>query len=176
MRVKHEFVDFRISRRTLWVGMEAYPLQQVTRVRPVEVRANRGRTVQKYLRRAGATLALGFVALLFVGCLGEGVAPFASVVVGLLTLTAFGYLTARLIRILTRPPLHILSVSTAGSPRAALVSTDRQLIHDLTHRVVDAIDNPAAEFQIQVENLEMVHGDKYGGDHVERDKIVEGWN
>ena len=181
MRIKHEFVDFRISRRILWVGMQAYPLQQVTRVQPVEVKPHRGRIAKTYGRRAGATLGLGSVVLLLLSCLGEAVPPSASVVAGLLTLAVLAFHTVRLVRRLTRPPLHILSVSTAGSPRAALVSTDRQLIHDLTFRVVDAIDNPAAEFQIQVEHLEIVNGDKvagdkYGGDHVEQDKIVEGWS
>lgn len=176
MRIKHEFVDFRISRRTLWVGMQAYPLQQVTRVRPIEVKPRPGRIVATYGRRAGATLGLGMVVLLFLSCLGGTAPPSSTVIVCLLTLAALAVHTARLIHGLTRPALHILSVSTAGSPRAALVSTDRQLIHDLTFRVVDAIDNPAAEFQIQVEHLEFTAGDRYGGDHVERDKIVEGWS
>jgi len=181
VRVKHEFVDFRISRRILWVGMQAYPLQQVTRVQPIEVKPRRGRIVLRYGRRAGATLGLGLVALVFLGCLGDAVPRAASVVAGLLVLAALVFHTVWLIRALIRPPLHILSVATAGSAKAALVSTDRQLIHNLTFRVVDAIDNPAAEYQIQVEHLEFVGGDKvagnkYGGDHVEQDKIVEGWS
>lgn len=181
MRIKHEVVDFRISRRMLWVGMQGYPLQQVTRVQPIEIKPNHRRTAIRYGRRAGATVGLGLVALLFLSCLGDAVPPSVSVLTVLLTLAVLAFHTVRLVRGLTRPPLHILSVSTAGSPRAALVSTDRQLIYDLTSRVADAIDNPAAEFQVLVEHLEFVQGDrvagdKYGGDHVEGDKIAEGWS
>lgn len=97
--------------------MKAHLLQQVTRVKPIEIKTNRSRTLQKYLRRTGATLALGSVAPLVVGCLGESVARSATVLVSLLTLAAFGYLTARLVRTLTRPPLYILNVATAGTVR-----------------------------------------------------------
>jgi hypothetical protein len=97
--------------------MKAQLLRHVTPVKPIEIKANRGRTVQKYLRRAGAILALSAVAPFVVGRLGESVARSATVLVSLLTLAAFGYLTARLVRTLTRPPLYILSVATVGTVR-----------------------------------------------------------
>jgi hypothetical protein len=175
VRIKHEYVDFRISRRTLWVGMQAFPLPQVTRVVPIEIKPNRKRTVLTYTRRSGATIGLGVAGLVVLSCAGDTVPPVASVICVALTLLAVGLHTFRLVRGLTRPPLYILSVATAGSPRAALCSTDRKLIYDLTYRVVDAIDNPAAEFEISVEHLEIVQGNRYGGDHIEGDKIVEGW-
>jgi len=181
MRVKHKDVDFRISRRTLWVGMQAYPLPQITRVRPIEVTPNRRKMALTYGRRAGATIGLGVAGAIVLGCLGDAVPPAVAVgffAVMIAVLTAH---TVRLVRGVTRPTLHILSVATSGSPHAALVSTDGQLIHDLTYRVVDAIDNPSAEFEIRVDHIEIIHGDKvdgdkYAGDHVEGDKILDGWS
>jgi Family of unknown function (DUF6232) len=175
MKVKQEEVEFRISRRTLWVGMQAYPLSQVSRVRPIEVNPRRGRILLRYGRSAGATVGVGAAGLIVLACLGNA-APTAVTVVFLAAIVAAVVAhSVRLVRRLLRGRLYILSVSTAGSQQAALVSRDRDLIYDLTYRVVDAIDNPAAEFQIRVENLEFVNGDKYDGDHVEGNKIPGDW-
>jgi hypothetical protein len=56
-------VEVRISRRTLWVDTQAYPLGNVTRVRPLEIRPRRRVIVTAYLRQAGACLLLGVVGL-----------------------------------------------------------------------------------------------------------------
>jgi hypothetical protein len=180
MRVKHKDVDVRISRRTLWVDLQAYPLSQVTRVQPLEFTPNRRRMVLTYGRKAMATAGLGVVGLIFLGCLGEAVPPAASVVFAAVMLAIFVAHIVRLVRGLTRPTLYVLSVATAGSPHAAVVSTDKALIHNLSRWVVDAIDNPSAEFEIRVDHIEIVqgdkvHGDKFGGDRVDGDKILEGW-
>ena len=181
MKVQHKEVDVRISRRTLWVGMQAYPLPQVTRVQPIEVIPNRGRVTLKYGRRAAATIGLGLVGLILLSCLGNSVPPAVSGAYAVMMLAILVVHTVRLVRGLTRTPLYVLSVATAGSPRAAVVSTDKDLIYDLTHRVVEAIDNPSAEFEIKVDHIEIVHGDKvsgdkFGGDRVEGDKILDGWS
>jgi hypothetical protein len=172
MRVKHKDVEFRISRRTLWVGMQAYPLQNVTRVRPVELSPNRGRLLLRYGRKTGAWFGLGVAGLLAVACLGDAVPPAVTGAYAVVVLGVLAVHTVRLVRRLTYPTLHVLSVATAGSPHAALVSTDKSLIHELTRRVVDAIDNPAIEYAIRVDHIDIVHGDKYDGDRVEGDKII----
>ncbi len=172
MRVKHKDIEFRISRRTLWVGMQAYPLQNVTRVQAVEHSPNRGRMVRGYLRQAGAWVGLGVAGLVVLGCLGDAVPPAVSVTYAAAVCLVLAVHTVRLIRGLTLPNLHILSVATAGSANAALVSTDQKLIHDLTHRIVDAIDNPAMEYAIKVDHMDIVYGDKYGGDRVQGDKVI----
>jgi hypothetical protein len=181
MRAKHKNVDVRISRRVLWVDEQAYPLAQVTRVQPIELTPNRRRMALAYGRKAGATVGLGMVGLVILSCLGEAAPPAAWVVLAVAILAMLTPHTVRLVRGLTRPALHVLSVATAGTPHAALASTDKELIQDLAHRVVDAIDNPSAEFEIRVDHIDIVHGDKvdggkYGGDRVEGDKILHGWS
>lgn len=178
MRAKHKEIEIKISRRTLWVGEDAYPLPQITRVRPIELVPNRRRLALIYGKRAAATIGLALAGLVLLSCLGESVpravvVAFVVLMLGILAVHAWG-----LVRGLTRPHLHVLSVETAGRPRTALASTDKDLIHDLTHRIVDAIDNPSAEFQLKVDHIEIahgdiVHGDKYR-DRVEGDKILGG--
>jgi hypothetical protein len=181
MRLQHRDVNVRISRRTLWVGLQAYPLHNVTRVRPMEVKLNYRAVALGYGRKASAWAGLGVVGLTVLACLGEA-APigvsvvFAVVILGMLTLH-----TVRLIRRLTMPKLYALSVATTGDVRAALVSTDKDQIYELTNRVVDAIDNPALEYAIKIDNIETIFGDKVGGDKVGGDKIdgdkivADGW-
>jgi hypothetical protein len=176
MRVRHKDVELRISRRTLWVGMQAYPLSNVTRVQPLRIRSNRSRLLLAYGRRAGAWVGLGVAGLLVLGCLHGAVPTAVTVLYGVLVLGALTLHTAGLVRRLAASDLWVLSVATSGSPHAALVSHDKQLIYDLTRMVVDAIDNPAVEYEIRVEHIEvngdLVGGDKYGGDTVNGDKIV----
>lgn len=177
MMVKHEYIDFRINRRTLWVGMEAYNLSMVTRVRPIEIVPNRRRMIVRYVRRSGATIGLGVFAALVLSYAGDQVPTLATTVCVLAFLGALVWHTVTLVRGLGRPTLYVLSVVTAGAARAALASTNRDMIYDLTRRVADAIDNDHADFYMQVENVihgDQVFGPKVDGDWVSRDKIVEG--
>ncbi|MBB5874667.1 hypothetical protein F4553_008119 [Allocatelliglobosispora scoriae] len=180
MGVKHSEIEFRISRRTMWVGDQAYPLQGITRVRPIDVKPRRGRMVGRYARKAGAWVGLGVLGLLVIGCAGDSLPPVVPAAFALLVLGALAYHTVQLLRGLTLPPLYILSVATSGTAQAALVSTNREQIHELTHRVVDAIDNPTMEYAIRVDHIEIhgdnVHGHKFDGDYVNGGKtLVDGW-
>lgn len=176
MKVKHKDIEFRISRRTLWIGVRAFPLHMIASVEPVEIKLRRGRIVSGYLRQAGSWIGLGFVGLLILGCLGDAVPTAVTGAFVVVVLGALTFHTVLLIRNLNLPSLHILSVTTAGRAHAALVSTDKNLIDGLARRVVYAIDNPAMEYAIRVEHLEIaqgdiVHGNRYGGHHIEGDQI-----
>jgi hypothetical protein len=175
MKVKHTYVDFKISRRTLWVGSKAYPLHMITSVEPIEVTPNRTWIATEFLKQAGATIGLGIVGSLVLSCMGTSAPrPLWTV----LALVVSGLLAIHIVRLVNRLKLgsvYILSVRNAGTRHAALVSTNRKLISDLTFRVVDAIDNPKAEFELRVDHLDIVHGDKVFGDKVLGDKVLDGW-
>ncbi len=176
MKVRHSHIDFRISRRTLWVGSKAYPLHMITLVEPLELTPNRKRMAVAYVKQAGATFGLGLAGLVVLSCAGTSASP---TVWGIFVLVVFGLLamqTVQLVRGLSLASLYILKIRTAGTAHAALVSRDQKLIFELTHRVVDAIDNPKAEFEIRVDHLDIVHGDKVFGDKVLGDKVLEGWS
>ncbi|WP_436532068.1 DUF6232 family protein [Actinoplanes sp. HUAS TT8] len=159
---KRESTHVRISRNVLWVGSEAYLLSNVAAVRSVEVKPNRGRLVRHYARQ-GATLVLiaGIVMALFSSARIAG----AIVIVGVVVVNA-----VRLARSLLLPALYILTLMIDGSSRAVMASADRDRIHDLTLRIVDAIENPETEYDTHIDTVAVVSG--VGGDKVMGDKFV----
>ncbi|HZN76475.1 MAG TPA: DUF6232 family protein [Micromonosporaceae bacterium] len=164
-----ESIEVRISKRVLWVGESAYPLPNVTHVRTVEYKVQRWRVVKQFVRKGGARLALGLLALLVLSCAS---APTTLLVlVGLGVLAVNGFQVYWLVQRLTWPPLHVLRVQMAGMSRAAVVSLDKSKIDELRLRVVTAIDNPAVEYTVWIEN---VNGDVIGGDVVSGDKLEHG--
>lgn len=177
MRITRKDIEFRISRRTLWIDDHAYPLAGVTRLRRDELKPNRSRMLMRYGRQVAACLGLGAMALVLLGCLGQAVPSAVYLVLALLVLGFVLARTVRLARHLSLPRMYVLSIATAGSNHEAVISTDKNLIDDLIHRVVDAIDNPALEYMIKIDNLEITHGDKvfgskYEGDDVHGSKIL----
>ena len=66
--------------------------------------------------------------------------------------------TIRVIAVFLRPTFYALDIETAGTPRTVLVSTDGSQVMQLVHMIMDSIDNPQADFQLQVENFHV--GDK----------------
>jgi hypothetical protein len=136
----------------LWVGAEAYPLQNIARAQSVRV-------VQKS-PWTGKSLAAG-------GCLGlialwviVGIAVAMHSVGPVLFILALA--VAGVVVMLTRrkkPPLYALVIETSGSPRRALVSTDGAKVSNLVQQIMDAIDNPDAEFQTVVQNVQ--YGDNF---------------
>jgi hypothetical protein len=177
MKVKHKDIRVRISRRILWVGPQAYPLSQVVRVHPVELRLKRLPILMDFGRRGGATIALAVLGLIAVSCAGRALPTAAWVVYWLVVGGLLAFHIAQLVRLWRLPKMYVLRVAMAGSEQAAVVSTDKKKIDDLTTQVADAIDNPAAEFEVRVDNIEFVYGDKVDGDKVLGDKtIFEGSN
>ena len=177
MKVKRKDVHVRISRRILWVGPQAYPLSHVVRVHPVELRLKRTAVLIEYGRRAGATIALAVLGLIAVPCVGRSLPVALWVAFWLIAGGLLTFHTVQLVRLLRLPKIYVLRVAMAGSEQAAVVSTDQAQIQDLTTQVTDAIDDPAAEYEVRVDNIEFVYGDKVDGDKVLGDKkIFEGSN
>jgi Family of unknown function (DUF6232) len=177
VRVRHKTVEARITGRMLWVEDHAYPIQHITSVRPREFRPRRQRMIWTFLRRVAALAGLGVVGLIGLGCLGDTLPAYASTVFAVLVLGVVGFHTIRLIRLLRMPSVYVLSIATAGATTAVVASTNAQQIRDLAQHVVVAIDNPAMDYVIHVDHIDIVHGDKIEGDKimgdfVEHDKIV----
>src|SRR4051812_6680742 len=105
----HNDVEVRISRRTLWVDSQAYPLAHVTRVRPLEIKPRYSGITRAYLREAGACVALGLVGLVAIGCTGAALPQWVATVFALLVFAVLMSRTVQLIRRLTRPTMYVLS-------------------------------------------------------------------
>jgi hypothetical protein len=179
MSRKSELIRVRVSRRILWVGAEAYPLQNIARARAIELPPPRGAAVRHYLGAVVFFVILGVGAAVATTRL-DTVATVSSsalnalhgvmIVAGALIIIS----TIRLSIKLSARTLYALVIETAGTPFAALISTAKDTVIDLVHMIMDAIDNPQAEWNLMVENVHIgdkVSGDKFGGDKFGGDKI-----
>ncbi len=160
MSYKREFINVRVSRRVLWVGAEAYPLQNIARAQTIKIVPKRGAAVGRYIAAVVLWVILGIVAAAAISSamrFGYNYQSTSGVVV-IVVLVLIVISTIRLIRVLSRRTLYALVIETAGTPYTALVSADGNMVTRLVHLIMDAIDNPQAEFQLQVENFHV--GDK----------------
>ncbi|MFG2995850.1 DUF6232 family protein [Streptomyces sp. NPDC048340] len=150
---RHEIIDVRVSRRVLWIGAEAYPLNNIARATTVRIDADRKAAVGRF---ASAIVALAVVTVIAQWAIQEGLTGdyeqvsgrVAVLVLLALALVAIG----RLVVALVRRTFYALVIETAGSPRTALVSIDRAEVHDLVHRIMESIDNPHADFELKIDN------------------------
>jgi hypothetical protein len=160
---KRDVIDIRVSQRILWIGAEAYPVQNIARAQTVRVVPRRGAAVWGYVKAIVLWLLLGLVAAavmssadaVSVGGKAFDVGGLATFVVVVLIVIS----TVRLILNLARPTLYALVVETTGGPRTAVISRSQNLVAQIVHGIMDAINNPHAEFQYRVENLHV--GDNF---------------
>jgi hypothetical protein len=145
MALRHESIDVRVSQRILWFGTEAYPLHNITRTNSLKLLPNRSAAIRNYLRAVVPPL---FVAAL-VSAAGQAG---ATVTVWLAALAWLAYKTVKLADFL-KIELYELVIETAAGSHRGLVSNDGDMVSDLAIRITDAINNPAAEFQMRVENI-----------------------
>jgi len=157
---KHDLVSVRVKDRVLWIGNEAYPLQNIARARTVWLERQTGREVYRFLRFAVLVLIVGGLIDLVAGS-----STFASVVFTVGVLALIGWRLLRLIKFLNSGRLYALMIETAGTPRRGLVSSDRYQLEGIVEGVMHAINNPQAEFQVMAEYVHV--GDNFAmiGDH-----------
>ena len=164
MSRKREVIDVRVSRRILWVGAEAYPLLNIARAQTIKLVSKPGAAVRRYLKAVVLWVLLGIVAGVAIKSAGSlSSSPDAVPWVVVLVLVAIS--TIRLIKSLRERTFYALVIETAGTPRTALVSTDEDMVSKLVNRLMDAIDNPLAEFEFKVENFHVGDRIQQFGDH-----------
>ena len=178
-----ERIDIGVSRRVLWVGGQAYPLQNIARAQALRLPPNRGAAWRRYLKAVVLEVILGAaaaVALHLASRLNSerGYRAVHGVAVGVLVLAAVLLVisTIKLIATLSRRTYYALVIETAGTPRSVLVSDDEYTVRQLVGQIMDAIDNPHADFQRSVVNYNVdargSQGALIGGHHnVSRDNI-----
>jgi hypothetical protein len=155
-------INVRVSRRILWVGSEAYPLQNIARAQTLKLVPQRGAPFRGYLKAVTGLVILDIAATIVLKVAASKITGFPDsrfkTLLQLVVLASVAISTIRLILALLKRTYYALIIETAGTPRAALVSTDENLVSSLVYQIMDAIDNPQAEFQVQVENFHV--GDK----------------
>lgn len=147
MSLRHESVNIRVSQRILWFGAEAYPLHNITRTNTLTLEPKRGAAIRRYAK----SVVLWLLATVVVWT----VVPTTVAVLVLLAVLAWIVIkTIRLIAFLNLI-LYELVVETAAGSHRALLSADGKVVSDLSFRITDAINNPLAEFQMRVENIQI---------------------
>lgn len=151
MSIKHEAINVGVSRRILWFGSEAYPLHNITRTNTISLEPNRSYVIRKFV--------FSVIGWLFGAGIVSAVAPGAvSVLVFLAVLALLAYQAVKLARLLSLT-LYELVVETAAGSHRGLISDDSKVVSDLMFRITDAINNPAAEFRMRVDNFHL--GDNF---------------
>ncbi|MFD5465700.1 DUF6232 family protein [Kitasatospora sp. NPDC127059] len=157
-------IDVRVSRRVLWIGGDAYPLQHIARARQlVWWPPKRSRTVIRFVRQVlGLLFAASFLSALTHNSTDK---TQAAAVPAVLLVAGFLFFLYRFVTRLRQKPLYKLVIETSNAATTAVVSHNQWQIGNLIQMIMEAIDNPQAEFALQVENLHV--GDKITqyGDH-----------
>jgi hypothetical protein len=159
--------EVRVSKRVLWVGSDAYPLQNIARAQVGTLRPEHGTPVRNYLkdllRWIGLCVAI-FIATAILG-LHKADAYVIYVFVVLIVIS-----TIRLARALDQErkkrPYYLLLLQTSGDPRTVLASTDQDQIYELVRVIMEAIDNAAIAYQNWISNH---YGDiisQYGNENI----------
>ena len=157
-----ELLEVSVSRRVLWIGSAAYPLQNIARAQTVKVTPGRARAVRHWVMQIVLWLGLEVAALFALNAAGDQVedpdqlAALATYVVfGLVALSSLKALAALLGR-----TYYAMVIETAGSPQTALVSTRRSEVMALVREIMQAIDDPEASFTTHIQNITNI-GEQY---------------
>ncbi|MGW0787100.1 DUF6232 family protein [Streptomyces sp. NPDC002911] len=161
-------VVLKVGKKLLWVGAAAYPLHNITRVHTFELKPRRAEAVLSFLKWSGITVA-ACIALGAAGGQssyddrvdeGSGTGPLllaATVVIVLFTL---------MVKECISPSHHVLAVETSGVSTALVTLPNPEQLRQLVHYLVNAIENPDAEFQVQVERVLVNPKNYHFGDQV----------
>lgn len=163
----YEKVTFRVSNKVLYVGPRAaYPLAGIVRVQWERLKIVRWR----YLRAILVNILLLFIvwsALEGIGHLiaggsstyayGSTSSPSPPGWVGLVQFATLVFFFLRSVGparmlLLSRDVYFALSIDTAGSVGSRVINPDGEELEGIAKQIIDAIDNPAAEWQMQVTN------------------------
>jgi hypothetical protein len=163
MSYKREVINVGVNRRVLRIGAAAYPVQNIARAQTVTLVPKRRTAWRRYVVAVVLWVILGVAAAVaankLAGLSNSGLTALRGAEVAALVLVVIS--TIRLIVNLSARTFYALVIETAGTPRTALVSTNQQEVTGLVNSIMEAIDDPAAEFHYHMENVQI------GGTHIQ---------
>jgi hypothetical protein len=159
--------EVQVTKRVLWVGGDAYPLQNIARAQVRTLHPERGTPVKNFLKDILRWVGLGILALIAMTVVGVR-NSLAYVLVILLILFLISVL--KLIRAIGKErrkiPYYLLVLQTSGDPRTLLASTDGNQIYELVQTIMAAIDDAAITYHNWISNY---YGDiirQYGNENI----------
>ncbi|MFD3941331.1 DUF6232 family protein [Streptomyces sp. NPDC058579] len=153
-------VELKVSKRLLWVGRAAYPLQNVARVHTFTLVPRRGQAFWRFMKRISVTLLLALLLAMVTdqpsydsydsySSDSDGIAPLLWFVV----VCAVVYFIGDMLSVVLAKSHFVLAVETSGPSQAVVTSRDRAYLTQLVHTITDALENPDNEFRVQVERV-----------------------
>lgn len=162
-------IDLTVSKRLLWVGGAAYPLQNVARVYTFTLHPRRKDAVVRFVKNAALTVAAAIALTVLGGAAALADQDTGGTLIGLVWLaTAAGliYLLVELVSVLTAPSHYVLAVETSGPSTAVVTSHRPELLNQLVGQIAHAIENPETEFTVKVESISISPRNYHFGDNV----------
>ncbi|MEU3772211.1 DUF6232 family protein [Streptomyces sp. NPDC032472] len=163
-------MELRISRRILWVGGAAYPLENIARVYTFTLHPRRKDATVRFLKNLGLILSGAFALTILAGLTSLANREAASSILSFVWLGAGAALVWSLVEwiaVLTSPSHYVLAVETSGPSIAVVTSKDHGVLHQLVGQITHAIDNPAVELQgVRVDTVNISPRNYYFGDNV----------
>ncbi|MEU6622098.1 DUF6232 family protein [Streptomyces litmocidini] len=142
---RRKVIRVEVSKRVLWIGASAYPLQNIARATTVRIKPPRARAVGNFVKAVLVT-GLLLVAALALAQSGELSGSDRELITRGAGVTAAVLVAAFLVRLLvvlfTRT-YYALVVETSGNPLTLLASLDRDEVHQLVRDIMRAIEDPA---------------------------------
>ncbi|MEU4949362.1 DUF6232 family protein [Streptomyces lavendulae] len=159
-------LDLSVTRRLLWVGGAAYPLQNVARVYTFLLKPRRKESVVAFAQRSALTLLAALAFTVFGTIAGflaraadtnfDGSIRFVWIVTGVALL----YYFADMMAVLTAAAHFVLAVESNGQS-TALVTGPTDRLNQLVHQIAYAIENPDTELRVQVQRLTISNPSHY---------------
>ncbi|MFE6141257.1 DUF6232 family protein [Streptomyces sp. NPDC056442] len=137
----------RVSRRMLWVGTAAFPLHNITRVEAYKQQPDRAAAVLRFLR--WFAVAVVVYAVINQGSGGNADVGDASPLVIVLLIALAGFL----LRELFQKPKPVLDIEMSSGSTVAVTLPSVDELRDIAGLIARAIDNPAAEFNRVVQQI-----------------------
>ncbi|MFB7606049.1 DUF6232 family protein [Streptomyces gardneri] len=156
-----------ISKRLLWVGRAAYPLENIVRVYTFVLRPRRAEAVRKFLKRVAvlllATLGVLFFVFLADAFSREDPGAFFGFLLQLGFMSIVGALiwsAVDMLLVVTASSHYVLAIETNGQS-TAMVSGDPRHLDGLVAQIATAIDEPDAHLKVVVGALSISNPSNY---------------
>ena len=149
---KREVIDVRVHEKILWIGSKAYAVPHIVMAELSPWRLRRTPALQAYAK----SLLLYVVVLVAATTLGSSILIRSETLPKLALFVVAIFFVARTIRlleILSSGTYHVLVIRTAAASIEALISSDQRQLTKVADEIVQAINNPQANFTYQIEKL-----------------------
>ncbi|MEV6840385.1 DUF6232 family protein [Streptomyces sp. NPDC051133] len=167
MTHRTDLVEVKIKQQVLWVGPDAYPLRGVTATRRAVILPDRWNAVKSFLK----SLLVLFVLLIIAVTVGESVSDTVKELAMSLGMILCVVLIVVLVKRLRTPEIYELIIETASSAQTVVASPNFMRVGALDNQIMEAINNPQAEFQLQIENAHIGDRITQHGNHTIGKKV-----